>query len=498
MWSEHCSYKSSKRWLKLLPTEAPWVICGPGENAGVVDIGDGQAVIFKMESHNHPSYIEPYQGAATGVGGILRDVFTMGARPIANLNSLRFGDSAHPKTRHLVAGVVGGIAGYGNCVGVPTVAGECTFHRGYDGNILVNAMTVGLARADRIFYSAAAGTGQSAGLCRLENRARRHPRRHHGVGRVQRRDRGEAADGADRRSVHREAADRSVSGANGDRRDHRHPGHGRGRPHLLVVRDGLEGRRRCRAGSRQGADPRDRYDRLRDHAVGEPGANADGAAAGGGGRGARHLREVGAGLRRRRPDHRYPPHGRPSSRRGGGGCADRAAGRGGAGVRPAATADAAAAGARCAHAAAAERPDGGARAAARLPRPRQQALDLGTVRPHGAGGDRAAAGGRRRRAARARHAEGHCPHLRLHAALLPRRPGRGRPPGGRGSLAQPDRGGGEAARDHRLPQFRQPRETGDHGPVRFLHRGNGRGVPRARLPGRLRQRVVLQRDQRRG
>src|SRR5512134_1497722 len=159
MWSEHCSYKSSKRWLKMLPTEAPWVICGPGENAGVVDIGDGQAVIFKMESHNHPSYIEPYQGAATGVGGILRDVFTMGARPIANLNSLRFGDPSHPKTRHLVAGVVGGIAGYGNCVGVPTVAGECTFHSGYDGNILVNAMTVGLAQADRIFYSAAAGPG---------------------------------------------------------------------------------------------------------------------------------------------------------------------------------------------------------------------------------------------------------------------------------------------------------------------------------------------------
>jgi phosphoribosylformylglycinamidine synthase len=159
MWSEHCSYKSSKRWLKLLPTTAPWVICGPGENAGIVDIGDGQAVIFKMESHNHPSYIEPYQGAATGVGGILRDVFTMGARPIANLNSLRFGDPSHPKTRHLVAGVVGGIAGYGNCVGVPTVGGECTFHRGYDGNILVNAMTVGLAQTDRIFYSAAAGPG---------------------------------------------------------------------------------------------------------------------------------------------------------------------------------------------------------------------------------------------------------------------------------------------------------------------------------------------------
>jgi len=159
MWSEHCSYKSSKVWLKKLPTKAPWVIQGPGENAGVIDIGDGDAAIFKMESHNHPSYIEPYQGAATGVGGILRDVFTMGARPIANLNALRFGSPDHPKTRHLVSGVVAGIGGYGNCVGVPTVAGECTFHPAYNGNILVNAMTVGLARTDRIFYSAAAGVG---------------------------------------------------------------------------------------------------------------------------------------------------------------------------------------------------------------------------------------------------------------------------------------------------------------------------------------------------
>ncbi len=159
MWSEHCSYKSSKKWLKTLPTEAPWVICGPGENAGIIDIGDGQAVIFKMESHNHPSYIEPYQGAATGVGGILRDVFTMGARPIANLNALRFGSPDHPKTRHLVSGVVAGIGGYGNCVGVPTVGGECEFHPAYDGNILVNAMTVGLAEKDKIFYSAASGIG---------------------------------------------------------------------------------------------------------------------------------------------------------------------------------------------------------------------------------------------------------------------------------------------------------------------------------------------------
>ena len=159
MWSEHCSYKSSKKWLKTLPTEGKRVICGPGENAGVVDIDDGQAVIFKMESHNHPSFIEPYQGAATGVGGILRDVFTMGARPVANLNALRFGSPDHPKTRHLVSGVVAGIGGYGNCVGVPTVGGECEFHEGYNGNILVNAMTVGVADQDKIFYSAATGVG---------------------------------------------------------------------------------------------------------------------------------------------------------------------------------------------------------------------------------------------------------------------------------------------------------------------------------------------------
>ncbi len=159
MWSEHCSYKSSRRHLKKFPTTAPWVIQGPGENAGVIDIGEGLAAIFKMESHNHPSFIEPYQGAATGVGGIMRDVFTMGARPVANLNALRFGDWAHLKTRHLVSGVVAGIGGYGNCMGVPTVGGETNFDAGYDGNILVNAMTVGIAEKHRIFYSAARGAG---------------------------------------------------------------------------------------------------------------------------------------------------------------------------------------------------------------------------------------------------------------------------------------------------------------------------------------------------
>ncbi|MEO0946114.1 MAG: phosphoribosylformylglycinamidine synthase subunit PurL, partial [Pseudomonadota bacterium] len=159
MWNEHCSYKSSKIWLKTLPTTGDCVIHGPGENAGVVDIGDGQAVVFKMESHNHPSYIEPYQGAATGVGGILRDVFTMGARPIAALNALRFGAPDHPKTRHLVSGVVAGVGGYGNSFGVPTVGGEVEFHERYNGNILVNAFAAGLADSDKIFLSEAKGVG---------------------------------------------------------------------------------------------------------------------------------------------------------------------------------------------------------------------------------------------------------------------------------------------------------------------------------------------------
>ncbi|MGH6890336.1 MAG: phosphoribosylformylglycinamidine synthase subunit PurL [Rhizomicrobium sp.] len=159
MWSEHCSYKSTRAHLRRLPTKASWVLQGPGENAGVIDIGDGDAVVFKMESHNHPSFIEPYQGAATGVGGIMRDVFTMGARPVAMMNALRFGAPDHEKTRHLVAGVVAGIGGYGNCMGVPTVGGEVNFHPSYNGNILVNAMCVGLARADRIFKSAAKGAG---------------------------------------------------------------------------------------------------------------------------------------------------------------------------------------------------------------------------------------------------------------------------------------------------------------------------------------------------
>ncbi len=157
MWSEHCSYKSTKKWLKTLPSEAPWIVCGPGENAGIIDIGDDDVIVFKMESHNHPSFIEPYQGAATGVGGIMRDIFTMGARPIANLNSLRFGDPKNNKTKHLLSGVVSGVGDYGNCVGIPTVGGECYFHKCYNGNNLVNAMSVGLTKKNKIFYSVAKG-----------------------------------------------------------------------------------------------------------------------------------------------------------------------------------------------------------------------------------------------------------------------------------------------------------------------------------------------------
>ena len=159
MWNEHCSYKSSKKWLKTLPTNNERVIQGPGENAGVIDIDDDDVAIFKIESHNHPSFIEPYQGAATGVGGILRDIFTMGARPVASLNSLRFGSTDHPKTKYLLNGVVSGIAGYGNCIGVPTVGGEIEFDSCYNGNILVNAMNIGITKKNKVFYSIASGIG---------------------------------------------------------------------------------------------------------------------------------------------------------------------------------------------------------------------------------------------------------------------------------------------------------------------------------------------------
>ena len=334
MWNEHCSYKSSRLHLRGLPTKAPWVIQGPGENAGVIDIGDGDACVFKMESHNHPSFIEPYQGAATGVGGILRDVFTMGARPVACLNFLRFGSPDHPKTRHLVAGVVAGIGGYGNSFGVPTVGGSVGFHRRYDGNILVNAMAVGVARADAIFYREGDRRRQSDRLSRLEDRPRRHPRRDHGLGRLRGGRRGEAPDRAGRRPVRREAAARGLPRADGLGRGRRHPGHGRGRPHLLGGRDGGQGRSRRRARPRRRPLPRDRHDRLRDDALREPGAHADGAEARAGSEGRRHLPQMGARLRRHRQDDRHEALRRQASGRGQGRPADQGARRRGAALRP--------------------------------------------------------------------------------------------------------------------------------------------------------------------
>jgi phosphoribosylformylglycinamidine (FGAM) synthase-like enzyme len=186
MWSEHCSYKSSRVHLGRLPTTGPKVVQGPGENAGAVDIGDGYCAVFKMESHNHPSFIAPHQGAATGVGGILRDVFTMGARPVASLNSLRFGRPDHPRTPELMRGVVAGIGDYGNCIGVPTVGGEVQFDPSYDGNILVNAFTVGIAKTSELFFGRADGVGNAVIYVGAPHRTRRHPRRHHGLRGVRR------------------------------------------------------------------------------------------------------------------------------------------------------------------------------------------------------------------------------------------------------------------------------------------------------------------------
>ena len=275
MWSEHCSYKSSRVWLKTLPTTGPQVIQGPGENAGVVDLGDGDAVVFKMESHNHPSYIEPYQGAATGVGGIMRDVFTMGARPVANLNALRFGAPDHPKTRHLVAGVVAGIGGYGNCTGVPTVGGETNFDPGYNSNILVNAMCVGLAKTDKIFYSAAKGVGLP--VVYVGSKTGRDGI--HGATMAS----AEFDDKSEEKRPTVQVGDpfteklliEACLELMATDIDHRHPGHGRGRPHLVDLGDGRQGRRRHRAEPRSRAPARTRHDGLRDDALGIPGAHAD-------------------------------------------------------------------------------------------------------------------------------------------------------------------------------------------------------------------------------
>ncbi len=462
MWNEHCSYKSSKKWLRTLPTSGPRVIQGPGENAGVVDIGDGLAVVFKMESHNHPSFIEPYQGAATGVGGILRDVFTMGARPVAALNALRFGEPEHPKTRHLVSGVVAGIGGYGNSFGVPTVGGEVNFHRGYNGNILVNAFAAGIARTDAIFYSKASGVGLP--VVYLGSKTGRDGIHGASMASAEFDDDSarEAADGAGRRSLRREAPARGLPRADGERRGGRDPGHGRRRPHLLGGRDGRQGRPRHRARPRQGALPRDRHDRLRDDAVGEPGADADGAPPGDGGGGRGDLPEMGARLRRRRPHHRRPPLPRPPQGQGRGRPADQGPRRPGAGIRPALRAPE--------RPAAARRNDSGTNGLRRGPDSDSERaghvlapLGLGAVRPPDRRQHRAAARRRRGRGPGRRHAKGPRLLARRDAALLRRRSLRGRQAGGGRMLAEPDRGRRRAACRHRQPQLRQSRAAGDHG-----------------------------------
>jgi phosphoribosylformylglycinamidine (FGAM) synthase-like enzyme len=262
MWNEHCSYKSSKKWLRTLPTEGPQVIQGPGENAGVVDIGDGDCVVFKMESHNHPSYIEPYQGAATGVGGILRDVFTMGARPVAAMNALRFGAPDHPKTRHLVSGVVAGVGGYGNSFGVPTVGGEVEFDPRYNGNCLVNAFAAGIARTDAIFLSRSQGRRPAGGLSRRQDRPRRRRRRDHGLGRIRRqieekRPTVQVGDPFTEKCLLEACLELMQTGAVIAIQDM-----GAAGPDLLGGRNGRQGRSRHRTRSRPGSGARRKHERL--------------------------------------------------------------------------------------------------------------------------------------------------------------------------------------------------------------------------------------------
>ena len=335
MWSEHCSYKSSRVYLKQLPTSAPWVIHGPGENAGVVDIGAGLAAVFKMELHNHPSFIEPYQGAATGVGGILRDVFTMGARPIANLNALRFGDPAKAITKRIVNGVVRGIGGYGNCIGVPTVGGEVNFHRAYDGNPLVNAMTVGIARKDRIFLSTAAGVGNpvvyvGAKTGRDGIHGATMASAEFGTDAEEKRPTVQIGDPFTEKKLLEACLELMETDA------------------IIAIQDmgaaGLtsssvemagKGGVGIDAGPGPGAAARKRDDGVRDDAFGMAGTDADGAAAGARRRGGSNLREVGAGFRGDRPADRHGADRGAASGSNGGGDSAGSAGARGAAVSPA-------------------------------------------------------------------------------------------------------------------------------------------------------------------
>ena len=332
MWNEHCSYKSSKKWLRTLPTTGPRVIQGPGENAGVVDIGDGDCVVFKMESHNHPSYIEPYQGAATGVGGILRDVFTMGARPIAAMNALRFGAPDHPKTRHLVSGVVSGVGGYGNAFGVPTVGGEVNFDARYNGNILVNAFAAGLAKTDAIFLSEAKGVGLP--VVYLGAKTGRD-----GVGGAtmasaefddkidEKRPTVQVGDPFTEKCLLEACLELMASGAVIAIQDM-----GAAGLTCSAVEMGAKGDLGIELDLDKVPVREERMTRLRDDAVGKPGAHADGAAPGEG-RGSRgDLPQMGPRLRHRRQDHRRSALPRHAPGRRGRQPADQGPRRPGAGI----------------------------------------------------------------------------------------------------------------------------------------------------------------------
>ncbi len=455
MWSEHCSYKSSRVHLKKLPTSASWVIQGPGENAGVIDIGDGLAAVFKMESHNHPSYIEPYQGAATGVGGILRDVFTMGARPVANLNALRFGRPDHPKMRHLIAGVVAGIGGYGNCVGVPTVGGEVDFHPAYDGNILVNAMTVGVAEAAKIFYSAASGVGNP--IVYVGSKTGRDGI--HGATMAsadfsedseEKRPTVQVGDPFTEKLLIEACLELMASDAIVAIQDMGAAGLTSSSVEMASKGGvGIELDMNAVPCREQGMTP---YEMMLSESqermlmVLKPGRESEAAAI---------FTQMGAGLRGDRPGHRHRPYGAEMEWRGRRRHPARPARRRGALLRPSLGEGR---GARA------------ARRRARMPGhrrgpadadgvagPRQPPLDLRAVRPEGRRRHAAAAGRRRRPGPRPRHHEGAGDHHRLHPALLPRRPRRGRQAGDRRGLAQPLRGRREAARRHRLHELRQSR-----------------------------------------
>ncbi len=308
MWSEHCSYKSSRLHLKKLPTRGKLVVQGPGENAGIVDIGGGYVIAFKIESHNHPSFIEPFQGAATGVGGILRDIFTMGARPIAVLDSLRFGPlddaAAGARNRRILQGVVAGIAHYGNCFGVPTVGGECIFEPCYNGNPLVNVFALGVAKKEDIFYASAAGVGNPV----IYVGAKTGRDGIHGASMAsaefteeskQKRPNVQVGD-----PFHGKAAAGSLPGSHADRRDCRHTGHGRGRPDVLDLRNGQPRRHRHRNRTGPGAAARNRHDAVRDHALGIAGAHAAGGRQGQGRRSLPGIPQVGAGCRHHRHGYR--------------------------------------------------------------------------------------------------------------------------------------------------------------------------------------------------